>query len=238
MDYSIQLFSVRDFMAKDVEGTIKQLAEMGYKCVEPCGFYDKTAEEFKAICDKYSMKISGCHLYHDALKNDNDMLEYMKAIGCPAYISPCAIYSNRAEVEELVDLYNTLPKKVNDFGLQFQYHNHDLEFLPNKDGIYTHIELQKRTNILFQLDVYWIYRAGINPMYVLEQLEERIGSIHLRDGDMKHTTPLGQGEVDIAGIVKWAKERNIPMTVETETSAARQMDEAKECIEYLLSLEN
>lgn len=52
MEYSIQLYSVRDSMEQDFEGTLKKVSEMGYKAVEFAGFFGKPAEEVKALLDK------------------------------------------------------------------------------------------------------------------------------------------------------------------------------------------
>ncbi len=239
MNIGIQLYSVKDFMAKDVESTIKQVAEMGYTLVEPAGFFEKTAEEFKAICDKYGVKVCSTHTSHNLLLDGKHetWLPYHNTLDCSYYISPAAVYSTKAEVDRLVDCFNNVAPLVKQYGMEFMYHNHSGEFVPNKDGIIPHLELQKRTDIRFQIDVYWVYRAGLNPIYVLEQLGDRVGAVHLKDGTMEHGTPLGQGNVDIPAIVKWAQARNLLMVVENEPTPDRQMTEAKECIDYLKSIE-
>jgi sugar phosphate isomerase/epimerase len=239
MNIGLQLYSVKDYMEKDVESTIQQVAEMGYTMVEPAGFFDKSAEDFKSICDKNGLKICSTHTSFTNLTGDNykTWLPYHNTLECPYYIAPWGKYSNAADLDNFINTIDVCDKLCKEYGIEFMYHNHHKEFLPNDDGIIPHLEMQKRTNIRFQIDVYWVYRAGLNPIYVLEQLGDRVGAIHLKDGTMEHGAPLGQGDVDIPAIVKWAKARNLLMVVENEPTAERQMIEAKECIEYLKSID-
>ena len=85
--------------------------------------------------------------------------------------------------------------------------------------------------------MYWVYRAGLNPIYILEALKDRVASIHLKDGTMEQGTPLGKGTAPIAEVVAWAKRNGVPMVVENEPIADVEMVEAKMCIDYLKSLE-
>ena len=61
----LQLFSIRDAMAEDMEGTLKAVSEMGYDCVEFAGYFGKTAEEVKAICEKYNLTPISVHQKYD-----------------------------------------------------------------------------------------------------------------------------------------------------------------------------
>ena len=238
MKYGIQLYSVKDFMAKDVKDTLRQIAEMGYEMVEPAGFFDVSAEDFKAWCDEYGLEVCGSHSGYNSLVEQTDsVLDYHKKIGCPLYIIPSAPIKNKEALDKTIDDINRLESAVIAAGMELMYHNHHREFLPNEDGIIAHLEMQKRTNIKFEIDVYWVYRGKLNPIYVLEQLKDRISIIHLKDGTMEHGTPLGQGTAPIAEVVAWAKKNGVAMVVENEPTAELQMIEAKACIDYLKSLE-
>jgi len=238
MKYGIQLYSVKDFMAKDVKDTLRQIAEMGYKMVEPAGFFDVSAEDFKAWCDEYGLEVCGSHSSYKSLVEDTEaVLNYHKTIGCPLYIIPSAPIKNKEHLDKTIEDINRLESTVAAAGMELMYHNHHREFLPNEDGIIAHLEMQKRTNIKFEIDVYWVYRGKLNPIYVLEQLKDRISIIHLKDGTMEQGTPLGQGTTPIAEVVAWAKKNGVAMVVENEPTAELQMIEAKACIDYLKSLE-
>ena len=238
MKYGIQLYSVKNHMMENVKETLRQIAEMGYTMIEPAGFFDTPSEEFKAWCEEFGLEISGSHSGLAKLDADTEgVIEYHKVIGCPRYIIPNAPIKTKEALDATIDKINKYAPIVEQSGMVFGFHNHSGEFLPNEDGIIPHLELQKRTNIKFQIDVYWAYRAGLNPIYVLESLKDRIICLHMKDGTMEHGTPLGQGTAPIAEVYAWAIKNNVPMVVENEPKAEVEMEEAKMCIDYLKSLE-
>ena len=237
MKYGIQLYSVKNHMMEDVKGTLRQIAEMGYQMVEPAGFFGTSAEDFKAWCDELGLEVCGSHSGFAKLDEDTQgTIDYHKAIGCPLYIIPNAPIKTKETLDATIDKVNKYGPIIEAAGMTFAFHNHSGEFLPNEDGIIPHLELQKRTNIKFEIDVYWTYRAGLNPIYILESLKDRIICLHMKDGTMEHGTPLGQGTAPIAETVAWAIKNNVPMVVENEPRAEVEIEEAKMCIDYLKSL--
>ena len=76
----IQLYSLRDFMEKDVESTIKAVAEIGYDGVEFAGTFGLTAAELKAICAKYGVKPFSAHVPIQDLLNDLENFEVFKLV--------------------------------------------------------------------------------------------------------------------------------------------------------------
>lgn len=240
MDYGIQLYSVKDFMAKDVKETLRQIAEMGYTLVEPAGYFGTNAEDFKAYCEEFGLKVSGSHNHFKDLEGDAfaQTVKYFKTIGCKRFIVASAPFSTKEDLDNTIDTLNKYEPMLSAEGIELMYHNHHREFLLNKTGEIAHVEMQKRTKIRFEIDVYWAYRGGVNPVYILEQLKDRISVIHLKDGSMEHGTPLGMGTAPIAEVVAWAKKNGVDMVVENEPTPDRQMVEAKICIDYLKSLEN
>ena len=239
MKYGIQLYSVKDFMAKDVKETVTEIGKMGYKVVEAAGFFNYSAEDFKKICDEAGVACESTHTGFSALDDDFDgIVAYLKTLRCKRFIIPWAPCSSKEEVDSTVDKFNKYQPMLEKEGIELMFHNHWVEFVPNKDGLIPMVEFKNRTNIKFQIDVYWAYRGLVNPIYVLESLKDRIDVIHLKDGDMTAGKPLGQGTAPIFEIVRWAKKNGVDMVVENEPTADRQMIEAKQCIDYLKAIEN
>ena len=236
--YGLQLYSVKSHMAESVEDTLRAVAAMGYTMVEPAGFFDKTAEEFKALCEANGLEICGSHTGFAALLDGKheETIPYFQTIGCKRFIIPGAPVANQEELATTIAYLNQYQPILNEAGIELMFHNHDCELRANSDGQFAHVEMQKNTSVQFEVDVYWAFRAGVSPLYLLEQLKERISVIHLKDGTMEHGTPLGRGDVPIADIVKWAAANGVDMVVENEPVAALEMEEAKECIDYLKSL--
>ncbi len=238
-NYGLQLYSVKSHMEADMAATLHAVAEMGYTMVQPAGFFGKTAEEFHALCEQNGLTVCGSHSVIEELLNDGwqEVVPYFHTIGCDDFIVPAAAWDTAEGLALTVARLNEYQPLLAQAGITLSYHNHHGEFLPNKDKQIAHVEMQKQTNVLFEIDVYWAYRGGVSPLYVLEQLRERIRVIHLKDGTMERGTPLGQGDVPIREIVEWCEAHGVAMVVENEPEASVEMEEAKMCIDYLKSLE-
>ena len=122
-------------------------------------------------------------------------------------------------------------------GLELLYHNHSREFLPNDDGIITHEELQKRTEIGFEIDTFWAFAAGVCPVSLMEKLKDRLPVIHLKDGlkdgEGKH---LGKGEAPVTAVREKAIELGCDIVVESEGLDPNGIEEVASCFNFLKTL--
>ena len=113
-----------------------------------------------------------------------------------------------------------------------------MEWLPNDEGIISHPELLKRTNINFEIDTFWAFNAGADPVALMEQYKDRLMSIHIKDGFKGgRGMPLGKGEAPVEAVYRKAIELNVPMIVESETCDPSGPDEAQICYDCLKSFE-
>lgn len=193
----IQLYSLRDEMDKDFEGTLKAVSEMGYDCVEFAGYYDHSAEEVKAICDKYNLEIASAHYRLDVLENETkEVISTLKTFGA----KHCAIAC--ISPEQWHDEYDSLVKRVTkvgrnlyDNGIQLIYHNHEYELLNEMEGqklldrIYSDIPT---TSLAPQIDVCWIHYGGKKPVDYIKKYGDVEEVLHLKDFECK---ALGEGPV-------------------------------------------
>lgn len=239
MDYGIQMYSVRDITEQDLSGALKKVAQIGYKMVEFAGFFGHSAEEVKAMLDENGLAVSGTHSSLDDLVNDFEgTVKYHKAIGNTNYIIPGAPVQTKEELDDTIEKLNKYQPMLAAEGITLAYHNHDGEFKPNKDGLIAHEEMEKRTSIQFEIDTYWVYAAGKDPVEVLERLKNRVNMIHLKDGLQDRTGyPLGEGTAPVAAVREKAIELGMKMIVESETLQPDGISEAIRCMEYLKSLE-
>lgn len=247
MKYGLQLYSVRDAAAENFEGMLAQVAEMGYELVEPAGFFGLAAEEVRAMLDHYGLEVCSTHTgARDLFGKFEQTLEYHKKIGCKNIILPSAPFTIKEDIDYSVACINRFQPILEAEGIKLHYHNHSLEFLPNKDGLIFEEELAKRTKIGFEIDTFWAFNAGVEVFNVLEKYGDRIEFIHLKDG-FAHTDPdhihnaegksLGQGETPIAEIRKLAIQKGWTMVVESEGLDPTGPQEAKRCIDYLRTLD-
>lgn len=239
MDYGLQLYSVRDVTDTDLEGTLKKVAEIGYRYVEFAGFFGHSAEEVKAMLDRYGLIVSGTHSGLGDLDADFEgTVKYHKTLGNTNYIVPGAPTWTAAELDETIEKMNKYQPMLAAEGIRMAYHNHDGEFRPNADGQIPHEEMERRTNIDFQIDTFWAFVAGKDPVGVITRLKDRIHVIHLKDGLRNgHGFALGEGEAPVAAVREKAIELGMHMVVESETLQPDGISEVTRCFNYLKSLE-
>ncbi len=237
--YGIQLYSLRDITAQDFFGALAAVADMGYTMVESAGFFGHDAKEVKEQLDQLGLTICSTHTGWDALLNDFDAtVRYHQEVGCKDLILPGAPHGNQAEIDTLVEKINDWQPRLAAEGITLHYHNHHQEFLPNPDGSVTFSALETRTNVLFELDTYWAFIAGEDPVALLDRLGERVRFIHLKDGLKNHQgKSLGQGEAPIAVVLARAQATGRTIVVESEGLDPSGKEEVARCIEYLKAQE-
>ena len=192
----LQVYSVRNDMEKDFEGTLKAVKDMGYDYVEFAGFFGKSADEVKEILDRLGLTAISVH---EGTQNFNEKgqeaIDYLKAIG----VKYCAIpWYNKDDMEnkwdEMIADFKNYSKALKDAGIKLLYHNHDFEF-KKINGEYMMDRLYKEldSSVLDpEFDTCWVHYAGENPCEYIEKYAGRVEVIHLKDFVCKN---LGGGPV-------------------------------------------
>ena len=181
----IQLYSLRDAMEKDMDSTLKTVKEMGYDYVEFAGYFGKSAEEVKAILDKYGLEAVSVHQAISLFEEEGQKaVDYLKILG----VKYCAIpWYNVDEFisnwDATMDKFKNVSKLLGDNDIKLMYHNHDFEF--NKiNGEYILDRLYATLPegvIMPQLDTCWVHYAGVNPSEYIRKYSGRIEVLHLKD---------------------------------------------------------
>lgn len=240
MEYGLQLYSVRDITEKDLDGALAAVAELGYSFVEFAGFFGHSADDIKAMLDEYGLVCSGTHSGWEELRPTNimDTIRYHKTINNPNFIVPGLDLSSLDKIDAFCKVLKFAKPILESEGIRLGYHNHSHEFAVMPWGSTIHSELERRTDIEFEIDTFWVYNAGLDPVTVLEKLKDRVTVIHVKDG-IKDVIgkPLGMGEAPVKAVVDYAKKNGLTMVVESETQMPSGLEEAKICIEYLKNLE-
>ncbi len=239
MEYGLQMYSVRDITKDDLAGAVKKVAKIGYKLIEFAGFFGCTAEQVNQMLSENGVKVSGTHTSINELLADYEgTLAFHKAIGNKYYIIPGHDLSTKEKLDEFIENVNRLQPMLAKEGITLCYHNHDHEFKPNQDGQIIYDELVKRTSIGLEIDTYWAYAGGKDPVQMMEELKHRLHFIHIKDGLADRTgKPLGQGTAPVKAVYEKAKAMGIPMIVESETLSPDGLTEAKICYDYLVAQE-
>ena len=187
----LQLYSVRNEMEKDFEGTLKKVAEMGYEGVEFAGLFDKSAAEIKALLEKYSLTAVSAHVPLAEMLADMDkVIATYKEIGCKyiaiPYVDEC-YRPGTPDYPETLKKIAELGKKAAEAGLTLLYHNHDFEFV-KIDGVYG-LDVMYSTvpasYLQTELDTCWVNVGGEEPAPYILKYKGRTPVIHLKDFVMK-----------------------------------------------------
>lgn len=240
-EYGIQMYSVRDLAREHLEEALRGVAELGYRYVEFAGFFGHSAEDVRVMLDHYGLKVSGTHTGWQELTPDHfrETVAYHHAIGNANIIIPGADLSTREKLEDLIRLIREVQPLLREEGISLGYHNHSHEFLPTEYGAWIHRELEERTDVEFEIDTYWAYVAGQDPVALLERLADRVRVLHLKDGTADgHGLALGEGTAPVVAVREYAIAHSLRMVVESETCQPTGMQEIGRCIRYLRGLES
>ena len=239
MNYGLQLYSVRDSAKENLLETIEKVAAQGYKYLEFAGFFGNSAEEVKAKMDECGVCVSGTHTGWEEIRDHfEETVKYHKTIGNKNIIIPGFNFKTKELVEEFIAFLNEYQPRLAAEGITLGYHNHAREFTTVYDGENVHDMIEKNTSVEFEIDTYWVYAAGLDPVATLERLSDRVRVIHIKDGmsDGKGM-PLGLGTAPVDAVYKKAVEMGLLMVVESETLTPSGLEEAQICINYLKELE-
>lgn len=194
----IQLYSLRDEMANDMDATLKAVKEMGYDCVEFAGYFDKSAEEVRAMLDKYGLECVSVHQGPQLFVEEGQAaVDYLKTIGAkysaiPHY--PGEKLAGTPDWEDTVAMFTKIGKLLKDNGIQQLYHNHDFEFEKFEDKFLLDwlYETIPEDYLQPEVDTCWVHYAGYDPAAYLMKYAGRIKVVHLKDFVC---TKLGSGPV-------------------------------------------
>ena len=203
----VQLYTLRSLLADDFEGTIEQVAGIGFNEVEFAGYYDRSPEDVKALLDRVGLTAPSAHIQLNQFQDDIDgVIAAAQTIGHHYVILPWLAPPQRESIDmykQHAALLNEVGQKCKDAGLQVGYHNHDFEF-QETDGQIPYDVLLAETDpdlVIMQLDLFWIAKAGQDPLAYFENHPGRFHLCHVKDmtaeGEM---TDVGNGTIDFAAI--------------------------------------
>lgn len=207
----LQLYSLRDLLPKDFDGTLKAIAAAGYTEVEAAGYYAMSAQEFKQSVDAAGLHCVSGHYPLDMLgPNLENVVKYASELGLQYIVcsSPSLKDPSRVKVSPKSPEYheawvqaftlddwkwnaqqfNEIAARVKGYGMKFGYHNHTTEF--HKAGkLLGYDVLIQQTDpelVTFEMDCGWVAVAGYSPVEYLTKYPTRISMLHVKDFDLKN----------------------------------------------------
>ena len=241
LNYGLQLYSVRDFVDTDMEYALPIIAEYGYKTVEFAGYFGHSSDQICKLLDDCGLKVIGSHIGFDALSEDriNATLDFEEAIGNKNIVFPSLDIRSAEKIKNALPEIRRIQKQVERRGMKLHYHTHDWAFTPNKDGSVIFDEIEKETDVLFELDTFWAFYARRDPVGEMRRLRDRCELVHIRDGKPNgDPAVIGEGYVPVIDIVEEADRLGLYKIVESEGMIPDGLTDVRHCLKYLRKVAN
>jgi sugar phosphate isomerase/epimerase len=211
----LQLYTVRSILQDDFEGTIRKIAEIGYREVELHDLFDYTPTRVRAILEGAGLTAPARHVgLADLRARIEEVMDESKTLGCRWIVCPFIALHERTldAYRKVADELNAAAQACQEAGLSFAYHNHNFEFEP-VDGIVPYDLLLEGTDgdrVAMELDIYWMTKGGANPLAYFDRYPGRFPLFHVKDmaadGSM---TEIASGNIDFATIFASAEKAGL-----------------------------
>jgi sugar phosphate isomerase/epimerase len=186
----VQLYTVRDDMKKDFAGTIAKVAGVGYKEVEFAGYFDHKPADVRALLDKNGLAAPSCHVGYDIVeKHWPETIDAAHTIGHTFIVCPWVDEKLRKSPDgwkQVAETFNKAGEASSKAGIQFGYHNHTFEFVPdtNLGGKLPYDFLLENTDpklVKMEMDLCWISVTGQDPVAYFAKYPGRFPLVHVKD---------------------------------------------------------
>lgn len=233
----LQLYSVRDLLPKDYEGTLRQLHDIGFRDVEAAGFYGHSAADVKQAMENAGLHCVSAHYSLAQLQPQPDeIIQFARGLGLSYIICSSPMLRDQSlargkswaqgiEAMSLDDWkwnaeqFNKIGERVHAAGMQFGYHNHFFEFHPH-DGVIPYDELLRLTEpklVTLEMDCGWVVVGGQRPEHYLTKYPDRYSMLHVKEFNLNGwkpgmepvSTEMGRGSIDYGPIFAAAKQARI-----------------------------
>jgi len=241
----LELYSVRDALKQDPEGTVRSVAKMGYECVEFYAPYfewnEAQAKQMRQLLDELGIRCFSTHNdehYFDADKI-NRARDLNLILGSKNLVMASADLKKGSEAWKAVaDKLNSAAEQLEGSGLKTGYHNHKPEFTP-VHGVRPIEVIAKDTkpSVMLQLDVGTCLEAGSDPVAWIRDNPGRIRSLHLKDWSSDpakgYKVLFGEGSADWKNIFAAAESVGGVeyYLLEQEGSRFSELETANRCLQ-------
>jgi sugar phosphate isomerase/epimerase len=220
----LQLWSLREYLPKDLRGTLAKVRALGFEEVEGAGLWGATAADLRAALDASGLRCQSTHLPFERLRDKPaEALAEARALGATWVVCPWIPHQGSFTKETALssaEAFNRYGRAAADAGLRFAYHCHGYEFTPAAEGGTLFDTLAGATDpklVSFQVDVFHTFHGGGNPVEVITRYKGRVPSLHLKDlkkgvavkagtatAPPEDDVPVGSGQVDMPAVLRAA----------------------------------
>jgi len=243
----LQLYTVRGDLERDFEGTLAEVAKVGFQEVELAGLFGRTARDVRASLDRHGLKAPSMHVDLPEIETGfQRTLEAGSALGVRYVVCAWLAPGQRESLDlykKHVETFNRAGEEAKKAGIQFGFHCHDFEFVP-LEGVVPYDLLLTGTDsslVQMEMDLYWITKAGADPLRYFREYPGRFPLVHVKDMDrtpQKNFTEVGKGVVDFKRVFAQSKLGGIHhYFVEQDETPGPAIESARESYQYLSRLD-
>ncbi|THU36820.1 sugar phosphate isomerase/epimerase [Niastella caeni] len=250
----LQLYTLRNEMGKDAKGTLAKVAAQGYKTVETFGYgggkwFGMNATELLATLKENGLSTPSGHTFPASIflqsgweEKWKPAVDDAKAIGQEFIVIPWLEEQYRTSADNYKKIAASLNKAgeiAKKAGVKLAYHNHDFEFVPvdGKTGMDIFLKETDPKLVFFELDIYWVSKAGKDPLAMFAKHPGRFTMWHVKDMDntpKKSFTEVGSGVINYKKIFNYAKQSGMKyFFVEQDMCPGAPLDSTAKSIAYL-----
>jgi sugar phosphate isomerase/epimerase len=214
----VQLYTVRDLMKADFDGTLAKVAAIGYNEVEFAGYFEHAPKDVRAMLDKHKLTAPSEHVSYDVVQNKwQETLDAAHIVGHKFIVCPWIGETQRKDPggwKRAAELFNRAGEASQKAGIQFAYHNHTFEFEPSPalDGKLPYDVLLAETDAKFvkmEMDLCWITVAGKDPLTYFDKYPGRFPLVHVKDWTKGPDGKMGEKDGHMAdvgsGAINWKR---------------------------------
>ena len=243
--FAAQLFTLREELKKGIPPVFKELKEMGWSGVQlsslPDG-YDR--EEVAQALKENELRAAGMHIPLTRLESSlDDVLEEASLYGTKDIVCPYLPeeYRNPEGYRYVKETLNNVADRSK--GFRISYHNHDFEFstiINGRSSLEYLLDPVPENNIYAEVDVYWVKKAGRDPLAFIQPYQNRMPIIHLKDmtADAEETfAAVGTGQIDFVPLLSWCEKSGVEWyAVEQDVCPGDPMDSLRTSLRNLQEL--
>jgi sugar phosphate isomerase/epimerase len=257
----LQLYTVRELMKQDFDGTVASVAKIGYKEVEFAGYFGKSPKEVRATLDSNGLTSPSAHHPIEALESKlSEIIDGAHVIGQKFLVCPYLEAKMRTAdgYKHLAESCNHIGETAQQAGIQLCYHNHSFEFekVDGLDGKLPFDYLLAQTDpkrVKIEMDLCWMTVAGQDPIAYFNQYPGRFPLVHAKDWTSEgggsrdyegavghpvtgHMTNVGSGTIDWKKLFAQSSKAGIQHYF-VENDDAKSLDDPHASYEYLAKLQ-
>jgi sugar phosphate isomerase/epimerase len=208
---AVQMYTMRKESEQDFIGVLEKAASLGYQGIEFAGYGNLSPEEVKKTLDGLGLQAASSHISLERLQEDlQGVIHDQHILGSRHIVCPYLLPEKRTEKDyfELIRLLNEAGETCQKEGITLSYHNHDFELVRLSNGKTALETILDETNpewVKAEFDVYWLTRAGEDPVKWLERYKGRTPLVHLKDmttDGEQFFAELGTGGVNLEAVLQ------------------------------------